>query len=68
MTREEKQLREAIIAKCRWMNASGLNQGTSGNISARYKDRMLITPSATPYDAMYSRRWRGKARVCAGVR
>lgn len=52
MTREERQLREAIIAKCRWMNASGLNQGTSGNISARYKDRMLITPSATPYDAM----------------
>ncbi len=52
MTREERQLREAIIAKCRWMNASGLNQGTSGNISARYEDRMLITPSATPYDAM----------------
>ena len=52
MTREERQLREAIIAKCRWMNASGLNQGTSGNISARYKDRMLITPSATPYEAM----------------
>jgi L-fuculose-phosphate aldolase len=52
MTREERQLREGIIAKCRWMNASGLNQGTSGNISARYKDRMLITPSATPYDAM----------------
>src|SRR5215469_6178642 len=52
MTREERQLREAIIAKCRWMNASGLNQGTSGNISARYKDRMLITPSATSYEAM----------------
>jgi L-fuculose-phosphate aldolase len=52
MTREERQLRAAIIAKCRWMNASGLNQGTSGNISVRYKDRMLITPSATPYDAM----------------
>lgn len=52
MTRDERELREAIIAKCRWMNASGLNQGTSGNISARYKDRMLITPSATPYDAM----------------
>jgi len=34
------------------MNASGLNQGTSGNISVRYKDMMLITPSATPYDAM----------------
>jgi L-fuculose-phosphate aldolase len=52
MTREERQLRAAIIAKCKWMNASGLNQGTSGNISARYKDRMLITPSATAYDAM----------------
>jgi L-fuculose-phosphate aldolase len=52
MTRAERQLREAIIAKCRWMNASGLNQGTSGNISARYQDRMLITPSAIAYDAM----------------
>src|SRR3954454_19239795 len=52
MTREERQLREAIIAKCQWMNASGLNQGTSGNISTRYGDEMLITPSAVPYDAM----------------
>jgi L-fuculose-phosphate aldolase len=52
MTRQERELREAVIAKCRWMNASGLNQGTSGNISARYEDRMLITPSAVPYDAM----------------
>eukprot|EP01036_Dinobryon_divergens_P053381 gene53381-71360_t len=52
MKKEELELRKAIIAKCRWMNAAGLNQGTSGNISARYKDRMLITPSATPYDEM----------------
>jgi L-fuculose-phosphate aldolase len=52
MTGEERQLRETIIGKCRWMNACGLNQGTSGNISARYKDQMLITPSATPYEAM----------------
>jgi L-fuculose-phosphate aldolase len=52
MTRDERQLREAIIAKCRWMNASGLNQGTSGNISARYGEEMLITPSAVPYDVM----------------
>lgn len=50
--KEERALREDIIAKCRWMNASGLNQGTSGNISARWGDRMLITPSATPYDSM----------------
>ena len=52
MTRDEKALRTAMIAKARWMNSSGLNQGTSGNISARYEDVMLITPSATPYDSM----------------
>ena len=52
MHTDETALRENIIAKARAMNATGLNQGTSGNISARYKDMMLITPSATPYDAM----------------
>jgi L-fuculose-phosphate aldolase len=52
MKKDELKLREEIIAQARWMNASGLNQGTSGNISARLGDRMLITPSATPYDAM----------------
>ena len=50
MNDTELQLREAIIAKCRWMNATGLNQGTSGNISARHGNTMLISPSATPYD------------------
>jgi L-fuculose-phosphate aldolase len=34
------------------MNATGLNQGTSGNISARFGDRIIVTPSAVPYDAM----------------
>ncbi len=34
------------------MNRAGLNQGTSGNISVRHGSTMLITPSATPYDAM----------------
>lgn len=48
----ELETRQEIIDKCRYMNATGLNQGTSGNISARYKDVMLITPSAIPYDAM----------------
>ena len=52
MTREERALRADIVANARWMNAARLNQGTSGNISARYKDVLLITPSATPYDAM----------------
>src|SRR6202020_991480 len=52
MIRDERALRANIVAKARWMNAAGLNQGTSGNISARYKDVLLITPSATPYDSM----------------
>lgn len=34
------------------MNALGINQGNSGNISVRCGTAMLITPSATPYDTM----------------
>ncbi len=48
----ERELRSEIISKSLWMNASGLNQGTSGNISARYADHMLITPSGIPYDSL----------------
>src|SRR3569833_2494358 len=48
----ELQLRKAIIEKCRWMNVSGLCLGSSGFISARHGDTMLISPSATPYDIM----------------
>ncbi len=42
--------RNAILSTCRAMNASGLNQGTSGNVSVRDGDGMLITPSGVPYD------------------
>ena len=52
MNPTEQKLRAAIIAKARWMNDSGLNQGTSGNISARFEDRMLITPSGIPYETL----------------
>jgi len=34
------------------MNALGINQGTSGNISVRFGEGMLISPSAVPYDVM----------------
>ena len=34
------------------MNALGINQGTSGNISARVDDGFLITPSGIPYEEM----------------
>ena len=52
MKQHEAALRQAIVDQCRRMNAIGLNQGTSGNISARCGARMLITPSAVPYDEM----------------
>lgn len=52
MTKIAQKLREAIIVKCRWMNASGLNQGTSGNISVRDGATMLITPSGVDYDVL----------------
>ena len=52
MTADERALREGIIAKCRFMNAAGLNHGTSGNISVRHGERLLITPSAIPYDVL----------------
>lgn len=48
----ELDIRRSIIDHCRQMNATGLNQGTSGNISVRHGDRMLVTPSAIPYDEM----------------
>lgn len=42
--------RQALIDACLWMNARHLNQGTSGNISARIEDGILITPSGVPYE------------------
>ena len=48
----ELALRKKIIGLCREMNATGLNQGTSGNISARHGDHMLVTPSGVPYGNM----------------
>lgn len=52
MDKDEHALRQAIVDQCRKMNAIGLNQGTSGNISARFGEQLLITPSAVPYEVM----------------
>ncbi len=43
-------LRQQLIDTALAMNASGINQGTSGNISVRVEGGFLITPSALPYD------------------
>lgn len=45
-------LREEIIASALAMNAAGINQGKSGNVSARYGDAFLITPTGVAYDAL----------------
>ncbi|MBQ4823150.1 MULTISPECIES: class II aldolase/adducin family protein [unclassified Leisingera] len=45
-------LRQTVIDACLEMNAMGINQGTSGNISVRAGDMMLITPSGVPYEKM----------------
>jgi L-fuculose-phosphate aldolase len=51
-TSQQHEKRQAIIDACRRMNALGINQGTSGNISVRHGDGLLITPTSVPYEAM----------------
>jgi len=46
----DTDLRLALIDAGRRMTALGLTQGTSGNLSARVPEGMLITPSGVPYD------------------
>jgi len=48
----EAEIRIEIVARCRELDARGLNRGASGNVSARSGDAMLITPSAIPYTAL----------------
>lgn len=49
MKASERKTRQSIIDHCLEMNQSGLNQGTSGNISVRHEDGLLITPTSLPY-------------------
>jgi L-fuculose-phosphate aldolase len=46
----ELQLRKRIIATALRMNSLGINRGKSGNVSARWKDGFLVTPSGLPYE------------------
>ena len=52
MTATELAARKSIIQSALQMNALGINQGTSGNVSVRYGDRMLVTPSGIPYEEL----------------
>ncbi|KQT52658.1 fuculose phosphate aldolase [Aureimonas sp. Leaf454] len=44
--------RREMVATCRRMNESGINQGTAGNLSIRNPAGFLITPTSLPYDQM----------------
>ncbi len=47
---EENAVRRAVLETAREMSVRGLSPGRSGNVSARWGDGMLITPSGLPYD------------------
>ena len=47
---KHRKLRQEIIQTCLDMNRLGINQGTSGNVSARVTGGFLITPSGIPYE------------------
>ena len=55
----DREKRQSIIDACRGMNALGINQGTSGNISLPHDHGLLITPTSVPYETMQpSSEWR----------
>ena len=49
---ERSRLSREIIETCLEMTRLGLNQGTAGNVSTRYENGMLITPSGIPYERL----------------
>jgi L-fuculose-phosphate aldolase len=49
MEDSEWAARAGIVGACQRMNALGINQGTSGNISVRWQDGLLISPSGLEY-------------------
>ncbi len=48
----EYSLRKEIISTCLAMERKGINQGTSGNVSARWQDGLLVTPSGLDYETL----------------
>ena len=52
MTEDKLNICKEIIRTCVEMESRGINQGTSGNLSIKYKNNFLITPSSIPYNEM----------------
>ena len=44
----ESDIRAEIVAAYQELSREGMNKGASGNVSARFGDHMLITPSGIP--------------------
>lgn len=49
---EEAEAWEALVATARRTVSDGLVVGTSGNVSVRVGDTVLVTPSGVPYDRL----------------
>ena len=66
MDEAEIELREEIIRTGIRMNELGINQGTSGNISVRWQEGILLTPTGIPYEELNPedicyQNWEGEA-------
>ena len=51
-TASRESLSQAVIDTCLAMNTQGINQGNAGNISQRFEDGFLITPSGIAYQQL----------------
>lgn len=49
---DELELRTEIVQACLSMSRLGINKGTAGNVSIRYGNGFLISPTGLPYDKM----------------
>jgi len=47
-----KSISQQIIDTCLAMDANSINQGSAGNVSARFEEGFLITPSGMAYDRL----------------
>ena len=52
MDADETRARASVVEAARGLDAQGLNRGTSGNVSLRWRDGLLITPSGIPSGRM----------------
>lgn len=52
---DRQTLSRQVIDTCLAMNTQGINQGSAGNVSARFESGFLITPSGLPYERLQPR-------------